>query len=193
MSIQHGMVVDGHLGGYVPGGDPDTWYPELWAWMIEQEGVRSMIDVGCGEGQTLDWFTENGCDAVGVDGMPQQHDRILKHDYTRDPLAAWVGGRWSFDLAWSAEFVEHIEERHVPNFLATFRLARLVLMTHAIPGQPGWHHVNCRHADYWIGVLSAAGFTLDLGMTETTRDLAASNGRETNYYRDTGLAFRRIA
>jgi len=27
---EHGMIVAAHLGGYVVGGDVDTWYPDLW-------------------------------------------------------------------------------------------------------------------------------------------------------------------
>lgn len=202
--LKHGMIVDEHLGGYVPGGDPDTWYPDLWRWLIDDQGVKSMIDVGCGEGQTIDWFAANGCDVIGIDGIDQNHPDFVKHDYTTGRLLAnpRVGRtskaqntaphEWA-DLCWSAEFVEHVEERYVPNFLDTFACAKLVMMTHAVPGQGGWHHVNCRTSDYWIGAMAAVGYQLDHAMTTLTRALAAANGQATNYYRDTGLAFRKNA
>lgn len=190
-SVQHGMVVDGHLGGYVPGGDVGTWYPKLWDWLISVRGVDALIDVGCGEGHTLDYFRERGCQVLGVDGLSQERPDVIEHDYTLDGLPIGDFQNAGVTLCWSAEFVEHVDERYVSNFLTSFACADLVLMTHAVPGQNGWHHVNCRTDDYWIGALAAIGFTLDEQLTTDTRELAAMNGRETNYYRDTGLAFVR--
>ena len=69
--------------------------------------------------------------------------------------------------------------------VAAFRRGRLLLMTHALPGQPGWHHVNCQDGAYWIDVVTAAGFRLDDDLTRQTRALAHG------YYARTGLAFRR--
>lgn len=184
-----GLAVDEkqpHLGGYVPGGDPESFYPILWEWLVSEQGVQSVIDVGCGEGQALDHYHELGCTVLGIDGVTQAHAAIIQHDY--------AAGAWPMDvhveradLVWSCEFVEHVEERYVPNFLATFALAELVLMTHALPGQPGHHHVNCQPPDYWVGALATIGYALDEGLTQRTRELAGHG-----YYRLTGLAFRRV-
>lgn len=188
MRMGHGMVVDGHLGGYVPGGDPDTFYPQLWDWLVTELAVDSVVDVGCGEGQALGYFRGLGCDVFGIDGIYQPEiDDFCQHDYADGPLALNARD----DLCWSCEFVEHVEEEHVPNFLATFASADLVLMTHATPGQPGWHHVNCQTDGYWTERLASIDYRLDEQLTARTRALAAGNGRDTNYYRDTGLAFRR--
>lgn len=186
--MQHGMVVDGHLGGYIPGGDVHSYYPALFDWLVEELGVRSVIDVGCGEGHALDYFRALGCFTRGVDGIPQRGlQGFICHDYETGPYEPGV----PFDVCWSCEFVEHIEERFAPNFLATFASAELVLMTHAVPGQNGWHHVNCQPDAYWIARLASVDYRLDEELTARTRALAAENGRQTNYYRDTGLAFRR--
>lgn len=191
---RHGQVVAGHLGGYVPGGDPNTTYPILWRWLVENLGVRSVLDVGCGDGLgALAYFHDTlGIEAQGIDGIPpeQPNPWIWVHDYATGPLGPTSRDDDGWDLVWSAEFVEHVEERYVPNFLADFARAPLVLMTHAIPGQGGHHHVNCRTGDYWIGALAAIGYRLDPGLTETTRALAVSPGSY-SYYAATGLAFRR--
>lgn len=39
-----------------------------------------------------------------------------------------------------------------------FNESNLVAMTHALPGQPGHHHVNCKNADYWIKIFNEYGF-----------------------------------
>lgn len=184
--IQHGMVVDGHLGGYIPGGDPATVYEALWQALID-DGVESIIDVGCGDGVALRYFAARGVTVVGVDGIEQPDDRILQHDYTTGPLALPEA-----DLAWSCEFVEHVEERYIANFARTFQCARTLLMTHAMPGQGGWHHVNCQPSTYWIDRLSEYGFEYDERLTKWSRDLAGLNPHPANHYARSGLAFQNL-
>lgn len=176
-----------HLGGYIPGGDPATHFPDLYRWLVDT-GVRSVIDVGCGEGRTIDYFHQLGCRVLGIDGVEQKHSNITKHDYTQGPLAI----RDSFDLAWSCEFVEHVSEQHMANFLQTFQCANAVLMTHAEPGQPGHHHVNCQPALYWIGAMAAAGFRFDQDFTDRARERAALNTFPINHFARSGLAFIRF-
>lgn len=181
------MVTAGHLGGYVVGGDEATYYPDLWQWLIAELSLRSMIDVGCGEGHALKTFRRLECAVRGIDGIPQSDPDIFVHDYTTGPYEPG----WAFDLAWSCEFVEHVEEQYVPNFVATFQSARVVLLTHAAPGQGGHHHVNCRAADYWEGVMAAAGYWLDGELTDASRAVARRNPSPWNHYARAGLAFRR--
>ena len=112
--------------------------------------------------------------------MPEAH---VLHDFTRGPFAPET----DFDLVWCCEFVEHVEERYLPHFLATFaRGTRFVMMTHARPGQPGHHHVNCREAGYWVEHLASVGFRFDAARTEHTRSLA---GR--GHFASNGLFFHR--
>ncbi len=180
------MVTREHLGGYVEGGDPATWFPDLWTWLILQ-GVTSMLDVGCGEGHALNYFRSHGCTVIGVEGIEQPDPDIVQHDFTDGP---WRPDA-NVDLVWCCEFVEHVEERYLPNFLRAFTAAPLVLMTHGEPGQGGYHHVNCRTADYWIGALAAIDYEIDVMLTQTTRALARFNPSPWNHYARSGLAFRR--
>ena len=184
-----------HLGGYIRGGDPATFYPQLWEWLVNEYGVESVIDVGCGEGHAARYFADLGCDVIGIDGVWQlsQNWQFYMHDYTEEPWPTAVRGNrmdGATDLVWSCEFVEHVPEEHVPNFLTTFQMARMVAMTHAEPGQPGYHHVNCRSADYWIGALAAAGFRLDTDMTTAARGLALMTQNPINHFARSGLVFR---
>lgn len=179
------FVEQGHLGGYIEGGDEATFYPDLWSFLIKQYDIRSVVDVGCGEGQSVDFFVGLGCDVLGIEGIPQQNEQIVLHDFTEGPFPD-LG---PFDLAWCCEFVEHVEERYVPNFLPALASAKMVLMTHAEPGQAGYHHVNCRSADYWIGAMAAVGKQYDAGLTALTRGVAAANLSPWNHYAQRGLAF----
>lgn len=179
----------GHLGGYLAGGDPDTTYPEMWAWLVETWEVKSVLDIGCGDGNALRHFYDLGVTTLlGVEGVRQDQPGIVQHDYSTGPLPMALD---DFDLAWSAEFVEHVDEEFVPNFMATFHAARFALITHGEPGQPGWHHVNNQTADYWKGAFAAYGFEFDESLTAMTRAAASANTRPFNHYRRSGLAFRR--
>lgn len=181
------FVTDGHLGGYVEGGDPDTWYPNLWAWFLDTLGIDSVLDVGCGDGAALRWWGSEVARAEGVDGVDQGGYPIFTHDYTTGP---WQSG-YTYGLVWSCEFVEHVEERFVDNFLETFKAGRYVAMTHAQPGQPGWHHVNCQPSDYWVRALDAIGYDLLEDTTAIARAVAATDEAPINYFKQTGLVFGR--
>lgn len=189
------IVEAGHLGGYVRHGDPNTLYPALFKWFRDDLGVRSVIDVGCGDGAALDVFAGlfGVKNVLGVEGVPQDHPRIICHDYTTGPYVPDAGGsvfrvvRRQFDLCWSAEFVEHVCEGYVDNFLATFASARMVAMTHAIPGQAGYHHMNCQPDLYWIQKLDSIGYYLDLELMWKGRKLVPPE----SYFAKTGMIFRR--
>ncbi len=191
-----------HLGGYIRAsqspassglrveyGDPATWSPDLWHWVYETLNVRSMLDVGCGEGHCAGYFKELGCKVLGIDGSIQaKRDSVIAdfhiiHDFVNGLYIS----KGEFDLAWSCEFVEHVEERYSKNFLATFGCAnKYIMLTYAPPGQPGWNHVNCQPAAYWIEKLETIGFVFEPNLTVASRSVA-----EPGHYRKKGLLFVR--
>lgn len=185
--------IPAHLGGFIAGGDEATQFPELWEWLYRERSIRTVLDVGAGDGQAIDFFTKLGVDAAGIDGVDTGHPKIVVHDFTDGPRISRSGllPPGDFDLVWCCEFVEHVEERYLPNFLPSLAQGRIVLMTHAFPGQPGHHHVNCRPPDYWTGVLASIGYELDGDLTDESRYRARINPSPWNHYSRSGLAFRR--
>jgi hypothetical protein len=155
--------VSEHLGGADPGNviDANTWMPDVWGYLVVRFGIGIMIDIGCGRGHALKWFADLGLITVGVEGDPIaveknvcKKGRVVCHDFTLGP---YVHGT-PFDLAWSCEFLEHIEERYLPHLKPCFQAARYAVITHGEPWQDGHHHVNCRSDSYWIDVFSNWGF-----------------------------------
>ena len=170
-------------------GDPATYTPALWRWAYESLGVRSVFDVGCGEGHCAGFFRDLGCRVLGVDGSIQaSQDSVIPeshviHDFVNGPHVP----EEKFDLIWSCEFVEHVEEKYVDNFLTTFNSSkRFIMLTWAAPGQQGWHHVNCQPEGYWIDKLASIGFTLDPDLTLESKKIS-----EPGHYRHRGLLFVR--
>lgn len=187
------MIKNGHLGGYISGGDPATWCPALWSWVVRAHGIRSVLDVGCGEGHSTRFFRELGCEVLGVEGCARAvaesvvPGQVVRHDFCE---GAYLAGR-SFDLVWSCEFVEHVEEAYVPNILKTFaQSARMILMTHAFPGQEdGYHHVNCRSSAYWIRRLEEVGYRCDVEQSLAARRATLADYPGINHFARSGLVF----
>ena len=68
-----------------------------------------MIDFGCGDGRTMAWFSELGCqDVMGVDIAHRRSD-ILQL-----PLWKPVPEAWHKDFGFSCDVLEHIPTEMVP-------------------------------------------------------------------------------
>lgn len=191
------MVKDGHLGGYVHGGDPGTWCPHLWTWVVRRFQVRSVLDVGCGEGHATRFFGNLGCAVTGVEGCSQAiRDSVIpgcvvQHDFCHGPYLPPTPP----DLIWSCEFLEHVEEKYLGNILQTFAEARkLIFVTHAFPGQDdGHHHVNCRPSSYWIRRIEGLGLRCDAGLSREARTVTLRDYAGVNHFARSGLVFVRDA
>jgi SAM-dependent methyltransferase len=154
----------GHLGGaFLDASYTHTFLPDVWEYLIEKYKVRSVLDVGAGTGWSTKWFADRGMYTLGVEGLPealatsQCPANIVAHDYSTGPFVPAM----LLDLAWCAGFVEQIEEKFIPNFMASLRACQYVCLTHAEAGQQGHHLVNCQPTEYWINKMNEAGFDFD--------------------------------
>jgi SAM-dependent methyltransferase len=167
------MSTNDHLGGWVPGGDGGTFSPDVWQELITHYNVRSVVDVGCAEGWNLAWFIQHKINGLGVEGDPAAFKNspvrgfIHQHDYTSGPFKV----AQQIDLCWCSEFVEHVDQKYVQNFIETFKCCRVVAMTHAVPGQGGHHHVNEQPAKYWVDLLAKNGLAYNPQVTMALRKI----------------------
>ena len=122
---------DPALGGNMIGGDPQTYHPALWSFLIDRFRVSSMLDVGCGEGHCVEYFTGVGVQSVGFDGLKRNVEEarvpIVLHDLRRAAIVLPV------DLVHCCEVVEQIDEQFLPRLLSTLANGRVIAMTHALP------------------------------------------------------------
>jgi SAM-dependent methyltransferase len=180
-----------HLGGHL--GITHLDYGAL-DWAIEEFNAKSLLDVGCGLGGMVDLSLQKGLRAHGVDGDPSVVDKwsnpsmFTLNDYEKgNAITDKV-----FDLCWSVEFVEHVYEKYMENFIRDFQSCKYIMITHALPGQPGHHHVNCKTQDYWIENLSRYKLVYNENYTKTLREKSTMNvnipGRAP-WMKKTGLFF----
>jgi len=120
--------------------------------------IDTMVDVGCGPGGMVYIAKCHGVHAVGVDGDSNVNADIT-HNFDDGPLD--IG---PFDLAWSVEFLEHIEEQYLVNVFSLFKNCKYVFCTHN--PKPGPWHFNCQPNEYWIDVFTKNGFSYDRSISE---------------------------
>lgn len=176
-----------HLGGNANHGDPYSFAPSVVKYLIDRFALRSMLDLGSGQGHAAAQFHRQGVIAIACDGLMRNiADNVyptVHVDLTNQPFVCKV------DLTWCQEVAEHVEERHTDNFVRSLACGKIILMTHALPGQHGYHHVNCKDADYWLQVISQIGYDCVVADTKRIRALAEADGAA--YLAKTGLLFVR--
>lgn len=174
-----------HLGGNVREGDPYTFCPRVWSYVIERFAISSVLDLGSGVGYAADFFYRKGLRTIAADGLSDNVKKALYptvcHDLTKSALVT------SVDLVHCQEVVEHIDKRYLENVLLTLCCGRIILMTHALPRQGGHHHVNERSDQYWIKHLSRRGYNFLREDTKRIRILAKSE--RAAYMHASGLIF----
>ena len=163
-----------HLGGNLAEIDLACWSPQAWQYIIDQYNIKSVMDVGSGAGHAAKWFSERGLVVTAVEGLEEnvKNSRYpaALHDLTAGAFFKEV------DLVNCIEVVEHIEEQFLDNLLTTLCQGNYIFMTHAIPGQAGWHHVNCQESEYWISHLEKKNFNLLIEDSKIVQELAKKDG-----------------
>jgi SAM-dependent methyltransferase len=126
--------------------------------------IRSVCDVGCGDGGWLKVFLESGvedvwgCDGghISADMLQFPAERFRTHD---------LRGRFSmdrtFDLAMANEIGHYLPEERAASFVEDLtRLAPVVLFSSAIPRQGGGgaRHLNEQWPSYWADLFAHFDF-----------------------------------
>lgn len=195
-----GHVVDifhPHLGGYKAGGDWATEATPLFEMFFSTYECRSALDVGCAEGVSVEAMLGIGIDAYGIEGLKKAvmksrcRERLTVHDLTHKPYLSHN----KYDLVWCSEVVEHIEERYVGNVVLTLagNCRKYLAMSYGPPGSGGYHHVNCKPAEYWVQLIEGAGLLFDAQLTEQAKRVIVSSCRGYRHFAINGLIFQRKA
>ena len=159
------------------------------AFLVSEYNVKSFLDIGCGPGGMVALAGMRGLNAVGIDGdweVPKERDTdIIIHDFTNGPAPI----EHDFDLGWSVEFLEHVEEQYQDNYMQAFARCKYVVATASPPGHTGHHHVNCQTQEYWRGVFDKYGFDYDDAVTQRIR--TEESNMQKPFMQKTGMFFKR--
>jgi 2-polyprenyl-3-methyl-5-hydroxy-6-metoxy-1,4-benzoquinol methylase len=185
--VKRKRKLEAHLGGHLWTTHIDDGALSL---LKEELGITTLLDVGCGTGGMVEHAESMGITAEGIDGdytvkFPEAVvDKIKLHDYTTGVSHL----KKTYDLIWSVEFLEHVEEQFMDNYMADFKKGKYVMITfNRGLKRAGHHHVNCQLEPYWVDAFERRGFIVDWEMTARVRE-ASTMKRE--FVRDTGLVFK---
>ena len=147
-----------YLGGNLHTIDTCGYSESVWKYIIEKYNIKSCLDVGSGKSYAGKYISSLVVEVTNIEGLEVNIQNAVmpteQHDLTEGPYIKPV------DLVNCIEVVEHIEEKFIHNLMSTLCNGKYVLITHALPGQEGWHHVNCQHREYWIEKFITCGYTL---------------------------------
>lgn len=167
-----------HLGGHLNITHTDSgslsWIKSIYP------NAKTLIDIGCGPGWQVNLANEMGFFSLGIDGDLNCNPDIL-HDFTlgKSPINK------NFDIAWSVEFLEHVEEAYIDNFLSLFAQCNFIVCT-ASPSKAGYHHVNPQEQIYWVEKFKHYGleFSDDLSL-----NLRKNSTMKRDFIRERGMVF----
>lgn len=168
-----------HLGGH----GNKTWVDKgALSFLSNTFSISSMLDIGCGPGGMKEIAESLNIDWTGIDGDPSiEKEGILIHDFTKGSVKDLP----VFDLGWSVEFLEHVEEQYQPSYMHVFSRCKYVVCTAASPGFGGFHHVNEQCTDYWIKTFEKYGFKYNPEYTKLT----AENSTMKQHVKKTQMSF----
>lgn len=165
-----------HLGGNMRFGDTKTFSPKTWDWVIDRFCIDLVLDLGSGLGHASHYFRRRGLHVIAVDGLIGNVANALVptvlHDLANGPVQTRV------DLVHCQEVAEHIEERYLDNLLGSLLCGKYIMMTNALPGQDGWHHVNLQPTSYWIEHMEKRGCATLAEETNLMRMIASGEGSD---------------
>lgn len=176
--MSYGIEKEKHLGGYWNvkniWGDPGTWSPEIWDKIIKDHSIESVVDIGCGLGFACKYFSQKGLYVTGIEGgLNAINNTVFSGDLRQNDYTVSSALNYEeYDLGWCCEFVEHVEEQFVDNFLADFEKCKHMAMTYAEPGKPGYHHVNCQPKEYWVNHMARLKFKLNEAYSNELQSIA---------------------
>jgi len=123
---------------------------------------KSVIDVGCGNGEFLTVFKENGVkDIFGIEGewTNKNNLRIPQKCFMQTNLENPIKLDKKFDIAMSLEVAEHLPKEFAKTFVDTLtNFSPVVVFSAAIPFQNGVHHVNKQWPSYWAKIFRQKGY-----------------------------------
>lgn len=152
-------------------------------YLINKFNIKTMYDVGCGPGGMVNLANNKNISAIGIDGdftLSYNNINVILHDFTSGPIILS-----NADLAWSCEFLEHVEEKYMDNYFSVFCKCKLVFCTFST-SRGGHHHVNVQNQEYWDNKFKSYGFVKD---TESTLEIRKTSTMKRDFVRNTGTIY----
>ena len=171
-----------HLGGHGMKTNTDE---SLIKHLKENYNTKSLLDLGCGPGGMKEVCKKYNINWYGIDGdhtVIADSDETKLHDFTKGPLSL----ERRFDVVWCTEFLEHVEEQYIDNYMPLFKLGNMAIVTAAPPDHEGYHHVNCKDLEYWTTVFEKYDLKYNEILSEEFKSVSTMRK---DFFKKTGMVF----
>lgn len=148
----------------------DTLLANNILFVLQEQKIKSILDLGCGTGVYSKLFIDNNIDCDCCDGHPETNSLTNGICFTKDLSTPINFGR-TYDCVMSLEVGEHIPESLENYFIENIvnHSHNLIIISWAIPGQPGNGHVNCKSNKYIIDKIQKYNFIFNQKTSEYLR------------------------
>lgn len=129
-----------------------------------------VVDLGCGHNFYCSVLDYAGYKAVGVDGVKMKgvdaQIDITQIDFRKDTLKGYITS-WLLPKNVDINVISLECGEHIPQHLSDAYINNLtsfggdVIMSWAIPGQPGVGHINCQTNEWVIEQMASRGYNCD--------------------------------
>lgn len=174
---EHGFWLDGLNCGH--------YFDEPIAKVLSEAWQgREVIDFGCGKGRYVKYLNKAGIRCRGYDGNPKTPAFNAECQVANLAAPLDVG---PVECVMSLEVGEHIPKEFEQVYLdnLTRHAKHALVLSWAVPGQPGRGHVNCQPNEYIREQLRVRGFEPDPELESRLRKAAWLH-----WFRNTIMAFR---
>jgi hypothetical protein len=154
--------------------------------ICNNQNIKTVADIGCGDGSYTKHFIYNSIVCDGFDGSPLTTELTWGLCYIKDFSEPQNIGKYGLVL--SLEVGEHIPAEYEQIFFDNLVNASigLIILSWAVEGQGGDGHINCRDNDYIIQQMKDRGYDFDKDTTEYLKDKAT-----VPWFKNTVLVFER--
>jgi len=183
-----------HPNGYLQGLEESSEYfydsdlGNSLTHLFKYENVKNLVDFGCGLGNYVKTFQQNNINAIGFDGNP--NTPILTNNLCK-VLDLSVPKQFDekFDWVMSIDVGHHLPSQFEDIFIHNLHNNTKygIVLSWAIEGQNGLHHVNCRNNDYIKSKICELGYVND---TESENKLRKDS--TLSCFKNTIMVFRKI-
>ncbi len=142
----------------------------------------------------VDFLHSKNLKSIGIEGDSKaieksKNKHLIKNmDFTKDKYISDI----KYDLGYSVEFLEHVDEKYIENYINAFKNCKYIVITAAPPKWPGHHHVNCKEHKYWLKLFNKHNFYLDSYITKICREKSTMNierGNNKTFFKHRALFF----
>jgi cyclopropane fatty-acyl-phospholipid synthase-like methyltransferase len=156
--------------------------------IINKNQINNLVDLGCGNGYYASNFKDILYNMECFDGNPYTNEITNGLCNVLDFSKPFDLNK-TFDCVMSLEVGEHIPKQFESIFLdnVSKHSHNIILLSWAIPNQPGDGHVNCQENEYIINEMGKRGFIYDNDESQQVR-----KNNVVWWFKDTFMFFKKI-